>query len=131
MLLDTSGLYALLDASEARHRRACEAYDAAPRRFTHSYVLAELVPLALVRRLDRRKVLMFIAALLTGREVEVLWPSPELYRRALQLLEARPDKDYSLCDAISFVLMREREESRALTTDHHFEQEGFIRVLPA
>lgn len=40
------------------------------------------------------------------------------------------DETYSLCDAVSFVLMRQRGISDALTTDRHFEQEGFIRLLP-
>jgi predicted nucleic acid-binding protein len=45
------------------------------------------------------------------------------------LLEERPDKDYSLCDAVSFVLMRQYNLADALTTDKHFEQEGFTRLL--
>ncbi len=39
------------------------------------------------------------------------------------------DKTYSLCDAVSFVLMRLEGITEALTTDHHFEQEGFVRLL--
>ena len=41
----------------------------------------------------------------------------------------RFDKNYSLCDAVSFILMRRRGLYEALTTDHHFEQEGFRRLL--
>jgi len=41
----------------------------------------------------------------------------------------RLDKTYSLCDAVSFVLMRQYGYTEALTTDHHFEQEGFHRLL--
>jgi predicted nucleic acid-binding protein len=52
-----------------------------------------------------------------------------LHRRALEVLLARLDKTYSLCDAVSFVLMRERGIMEALTTDRHFEQEGFRRLL--
>lgn len=48
---------------------------------------------------------------------------------ALALLLARLDKSYSMCDAVSFVLMRERHVHDALTTDHHFDQEGFRRLL--
>ena len=43
--------------------------------------------------------------------------------------KARPDKTYSLCDAISFVLMRRQGIQEALTTDRHFEQEGFRKLL--
>jgi predicted nucleic acid-binding protein len=52
-----------------------------------------------------------------------------LHASAVALLEARPDKRYSLCDAVSFIAMRERGLAEALTTDHHFEQEGFVRLL--
>ncbi len=38
----------------------------------------------------------------------------------MDLLTARMDKTYSLCDAVSFILMRERGLSEALTTDKHF-----------
>ncbi|MEM9809150.1 MAG: nucleic acid-binding protein, partial [Cyanobacteria bacterium P01_D01_bin.56] len=45
-------------------------------------------------------------------------------------LVQREDKTYSLCDAVSFVLMCQRGITDALTTDRHFEQEGFVRLLP-
>ena len=38
-------------------------------------------------------------------------------------------RTYSLCDAVSFVLMQHYGITEALTTDHHFEQEGFVRLL--
>ena len=52
-----------------------------------------------------------------------------LHRSGLDILFARPDKNYSLCDAVSFVLVRERGETEALTTDGHFEQEGFRAIF--
>ena len=39
------------------------------------------------------------------------------------------DKSYSLCDAVSFILMRDRGILDALTTDQHFVQEGFHKLL--
>jgi len=45
------------------------------------------------------------------------------------LLRQRLDKDWSLCDAVSFILMREYGIEDALTSDHHFEQAGFRRLL--
>ena len=47
----------------------------------------------------------------------------------MELLENRLDKSYSLCDAVSFILMGERQMTNALTTDKHFEQENFVRLL--
>jgi predicted nucleic acid-binding protein len=129
MLLDTSGFLCLIDKREPRQERAVELYDRATTRLTHNYVLAELVALGNSRGVPRQAVLEFSDGLLTDGEVELTWVDETLHREALDLLIARPDKTYSLCDAVSFVLMRERGETEALTTDRHFEQEGLVRLL--
>ena len=60
---------------------------------------------------------------------ESVWVGEELTNEAISLLKKRQDKTYSLCDAVSFVLMRQRDITEALTTDRHFEQEGFRKLL--
>jgi uncharacterized protein len=102
---------------------------AAPFRLTHNYVLAELVALAVVRRTPREPVLNFLADLLGDLAIEVVFVDRNLHSAAVDLLRHRPDKLLSLCDAVSFVLMSERGIRDALTTDHHFEQAGFVRLL--
>ncbi len=67
--------------------------------------------------------------ILRDENVKIIWVDEELHTKSVELLKERPDKKYSLCDAVSFVLMRERKISEALTTDKHFKQEGFIRLL--
>lgn len=129
MLLDTSGLFSLLHKREPEHLTAKQVYANARTRLTHNYVLDELVSLAHIRRIPRRNTLDFSQQLLNDSRVETFWIDEELHQQALDLLFARPDKTYSLCDAVSFVLMRERDETEALTTDRHFEQEGFVRLL--
>ncbi len=57
------------------------------------------------------------------------WVDEQLHREAMQLLIERQDKTYSLCDAVSFVLMRQCGITEALTTDRHFEQESFVKLL--
>lgn len=42
---------------------------------------------------------------------------------------SRPDKDWSLTDCISFVVMQERGFDEVLTHDHHSEQAGFSILL--
>ena len=54
---------------------------------------------------------------------------PAVYQAGFDLYEARPDKDWSLTDCISFAVMSERGLSEALTADHHFEQAGFRAVF--
>lgn len=129
MLLDTSGLLCLHNRAEPFHNQARTAYQAARTRLTHSYVLAEFVALAQARRIPRLAALTFVADLSENPDIETVWVAEPLHREAMALLLARPDKTYSLCDAVTFVLMRERELSEALTTDRHLEQEGFLRLL--
>ena len=79
--------------------------------------------------LPRDRVVAFSEGVLDDESVEIVWVNEDLHRSGLDLLRQRPDKTYSLCDAVSFVLMRERGETEALTTDRHFEQEGLVRLL--
>jgi len=61
--------------------------------------------------------------------IDKVWTTESHYIEALTLFKSRQDKSYSLCDAVSFMLMREHGLDKALTTDRHFEQEGFVRLL--
>ena len=129
MLLDTSGLLICFDVSSDEHARAFELFTNSPTLLTHSGVLFEFVPLCRSRRMDVARATVFLMDLLDDPAVEAVWTDRALYCAALELLEARRDKRYSLCDAVSFLLMRERGLTEALTTDRHFEQEGFVRLL--
>ncbi len=129
MLLDTSGLLCLHHRAEPFHDQARVTYQTARARLTHNYVLAEFVALAHIRRLPRLPALTFVVDLLDNPDIETALVDEALHREATALLLARLDKTYSLCDAVSFVLMRRRNLMEALTTDRHFEQEGFRRLL--
>jgi predicted nucleic acid-binding protein len=129
MLLDTSGLYSYFDEDDSFHARAVEYFDASDSMLVNDYVLAEFIPLCQVRGLNRRKTLAFVEEILASPFIEKVWTTEDHYTQALRLLKERRDKTYSLCDAVSFILMRERGITEALTTDKHFEQEGFIRLL--
>jgi predicted nucleic acid-binding protein len=130
VLLDTSGFLCCLDADESRHGAAARLYDAAVLRVTHNYVLAEFVALAQARRLPREDSLAFAAAVLADAEIETVWVDRAIHDEAMRLLQAQSDKSYSLCDAVSFLLMQQRGITDALTTDQHFDQAGFHRLLP-
>jgi predicted nucleic acid-binding protein len=87
------------------------------------------VALCQARRLPRGPVLQFVADVADDAAFNVVWVGEPLHRAAVALLGDRGDKSYSLCDAVSFLLIRQHGLSEALTTDHHFEQEGFRRLL--
>lgn len=129
MFIDTSGLMCLFDARDYRHSSAVNYFDSTTGRITHNYVLAEFVALAIARRAPQPAALRFVEAITSGSEIEVIWISRELHERAMQLLFERPDKAWSLCDAASFVVMGDRGITDSLTTDRHFDQAGFVRLL--
>jgi predicted nucleic acid-binding protein len=52
-----------------------------------------------------------------------------LLNRGLQLMSNRPDKDWSLTDCTSFVVMQDAGIIEALTGDRHFEPAGFQALL--
>lgn len=129
MLLDTSGLLCLHHHAEPFHAQAVSTYRSTRVRLVHSYILAEFIALAQARHLPRIPALTFMADLIGNTDIETIWVDEPLHCEAAALLVARPDKTYSLCDAVSFILMRRRGIAEALSTDRHFEQEGFRRLL--
>lgn len=129
MLVDTSGWLCVLHKDEPEHAEAVKLYTNAPIRVTHSYILAEFVPLAEVRKFPRQSNLNFTRRILEDTEVKLIWIDEGLHRRAVELLFERQDKTYSLCDAVSFLIMSDLGIVEALTTDRHFRQEGFVRLL--
>jgi predicted nucleic acid-binding protein len=51
------------------------------------------------------------------------------FQDALALYEQSSDKEWSLTDCGSFLIMRELKIPEALAYDKHFEQSGFVALL--
>jgi predicted nucleic acid-binding protein len=73
--------------------------------------------------------IQLLSAIRGDSSVEVVAVDPTLETESWQLWESRPDKEWTLVDCTSFVVMQRRKLTDALTTDHHFEQAGFVRLL--
>ena len=95
---------------------------------TTEWVLAEFAD-ALAKSASRRLVPQFVRDLEEDPKVRIVRASTELFRRGLQLYDERPDKEWSLTDCISFLVMKDAGLSAALTGDKHFEQAGFRALL--
>jgi predicted nucleic acid-binding protein len=52
-----------------------------------------------------------------------------LFDEGLRLFKTRLDKEWSLTDCISFVVMEREKIREAFTGDHHFEQAGFVALM--
>ena len=74
---------------------------------------------------SRGRVREFVVFLRQSAACEIIPASRELFDRALDFYHQRHDKNWTLTDCTSFVVMRERNVTEALTGDKHFEQAGF------
>ena len=128
VLWDSSAILALLDADDADHEEANRtaraiAEEARPS-FITNHVEAETHAL-LLRKLGRTVALEW---LLRGR-MPVVRVSPREEQRAREMLANYDDKDWSLCDALSFAVIETRGVEAAFSFDRHFLQFGRCRVL--
>lgn len=126
---DTSYLLALLNPNDEFHK-AATALSATLDEVvvTTMWVLTELGD-ALHQGRNRETFALFFDTLGEHKDFEIVPASPELFHKGVELFRARPDKDWSLTDCISFVVMADRGLSEALTGDKHFEQAGFKALL--
>jgi predicted nucleic acid-binding protein len=134
LFVDTSGWGHLFDPTQTFHAQAASIYRTARRQgrkvVTTNYIVAELVALLTSPlRIARPTLVSIIDRLKSSPFVEIVHIDPALDSDAWSLLRNRQDKEWSLADCASFVLMQERGMAEALTWDHHFEQAGFIRLL--
>jgi uncharacterized protein len=134
LFVDTSGWANLIDVSQPFHPLVAQIYQNARSQqrkiITTSYVITELVALlSSPLRIPRPKAIAFIQGLKDSPYVEVIYISKEIDTSAWELLTQRQDKEWSLVDCSSFVVMQQRKITEALTGDRHFEQAGFIRLL--
>ncbi|MFZ1471891.1 MAG: PIN domain-containing protein [Anaerolineae bacterium] len=131
---DTSGWANLVDKTQPQFEVAARLYrdirQRGLRMVTTNYVMIELVALLTSPlRLPRKRIIAVIDGIRTSPYFEVIQVDTVLDKNAWQLLKQRPDKEWSLVDCASFVVMQQRGIVEALTTDHHFEQAGFVRLL--
>jgi predicted nucleic acid-binding protein len=95
---------------------------------TTEFVLLEVAN-ALSAPIFRQQVIRFIDGLRAMSSFSIIPASKTLLAEGWQLYRARPDKEWSLTDCTSFILMRRENVTQAFTSDHHFEQAGFTKLL--
>jgi predicted nucleic acid-binding protein len=130
LFLDSAFLIALNAADDQYHGEAVNHWrlirGAAPL-LTTTYVLDEVVTF-FNNRGRHAKAVAIGTLLITSGWVELLHVDQELFRAGWEYLVKHGDKQYSLTDCISFVVMQKRGLTEALTFDVHFQQAGFRRV---
>lgn len=134
IFVDTSGWGNLVDTLQKFHAETKAIYLSAKengsRLVTTNYVIAELVALlSSPMRIPRTRSIKFIESIKSSALVDIVHIDEDTDAKSWDLLKNRADKSWSLVDCSSFVVMQENKIVEALTTDHHFEQAGFIRLL--
>jgi len=125
LFADTFYYLALLNPADAAHGRAVVlSRQLRGDQVTTTWVLTELAD-ALAAPAQRGAFVALVDRLRANPRVTVVPPTQDLFDRAVGLYANRPDKEWSLTDCVSFVVMDERGIIEALTGDHHFEQAGF------
>ena len=126
---DSYYFIALLNDQDGDHARALRlAHTLRSPIVTTEFVFVEVAD-ALAGLHHRKSFSAFVEMSKTSPSVEVIGSSETLFEEGLELYDARPDKEWSLTDCISFVVMKRRQLTKALTADHHFEQAGFEILL--
>jgi uncharacterized protein len=122
--------YLALTNPRDQYASAATKYTAAfsGRFVTTAWILTEVAN-SLVRGPNRALFCEIYRDLAGDSRVTIVPPAQDLFEQGIELYAQRPDKQWSLTDCISFIVMREYGLSDALTADKHFEQAGFSILL--
>ena len=96
---------------------------------TTAWVLVEMADALASSTIGRAEFLSTWSDLQADPDAEIIGCDDQLLADGIQLYSQRPDKQWSLTDCVSFVVMQRRGITDALTKDHHFEQAGFVALL--
>jgi hypothetical protein len=132
IFLDTSGWIALLSSSDAIHTEATDSWRELLERgcsiVVTDWVVAETGN-GLARTPARNRFHRAVRAIESSSRARLIKVSDQLFDEALELYSSRQDKTWGLIDCASFVVMQHEGISAAFTTDRHFVQAGFERLL--
>ncbi|MBR8832596.1 MAG: type II toxin-antitoxin system VapC family toxin [Stigonema ocellatum SAG 48.90 = DSM 106950] len=132
VFVDTAAWIALLNVRDTLHLKANQAMDKLLRLktplVTTEFVLLEVAD-ALCATNSRSQTVAFINRLQLLDSVQIIPVSQKLLDEGWMLYSQRADKDWGLTDCISFVVMTQEGITLAFTSDRHFEQAGFVKLL--
>jgi len=126
---DTVYFLALLNPADQWHGCA-RALSAQPpgALVTTEFIMMEVGD-GLSRPADRLRFARLLELLRAQPDVEIVPAGPQLFAQGCELHVQRPDKDWSLTDCTSFIVMKAQGLEAALTADHHFTQAGFSILM--
>jgi predicted nucleic acid-binding protein len=127
--IDTVYILALLNPRDRWHQKAIELSKTHRAPLVTSHAVLTEVADALAHHGQRAWACQAIEDLESDPDVECVPIDGAIFAGALRLYRERPDKDWSLTDCISFLIMQRQKVSDALTADVHFVQAGFRALM--
>lgn len=132
VFVDTVAWIALVNKSDALHAAAHQVLQRLQidrvALVTTEFVLVEVAD-ALSTPQVRGKTISFVNGLRRLPILTVVPASKELLDAGWQLYSSRADKDWGLTDCVSFHVMSDRRILEVFTSDSHFLQAGFVKLL--
>ena len=129
IFLDTSFVVAIINNDDQFHKAALDL-----EKNLKTYVTIWITEAILIEigntfsKSNKSQVSDFIQYCYESPQIHVENTDEGLLRQALDLFKYT-DKDWSLTDCISFVVMKREGIDIAYSSDHHFEQAGFHYIL--
>lgn len=132
VFIDTAAWISLIDTNDQLHGVAHgilqQLYQQKARLVTTEFVLLEVAD-GFSRPRTRTTVIAYLNGLRQMKPLRIVPLDQTVLEQAWQLYCSRPDKDWGLTDCTSFVVMEQQQITEAFTSDRHFEQAGFVKLL--
>ena len=132
VFIDTAAWLALINKDDRFHQKAKDVRDrliAEKREFiTTSQVTIEVAN-SLSKPRFRQAAVKLIESINQSPDIRIIYITRRPYDKAWDVYKSRSDKEWSLTDCLSFIVMGEEGVKEAFTTDQHFEQAGFVKLL--
>jgi predicted nucleic acid-binding protein len=126
IFVDTSALFAVLDADDINHEKAKKIWSDIIYReetlISTNYILIE--SFALVQRRLGFKALHALQENIV-QIIHIEWIDQDTHNTGIQTLFSTSQRKLSLVDCISFITMRNLNINHVFTFDRHFKKEGF------
>ena len=132
VLVDTAAWIALVNTRDELHTRSQKTMAELRSRkvalVTTEFVLLEVAN-ALCRWAWRGKAIKLIDGFRSLSNLRIISADTTLLAEGWELYRSRADKEWSLTDCTSIIVMQKEHIEKAFTSDHHFEQAGFTNLL--
>ncbi len=132
IFIDTAAWVAIANENDNLHDDAIAERERLARDKTRlvttNFVFDESITLIRLRT-HHANAVAFGEMIRQSKVIEVVHISRELEDEAWQLFKRFHDKNFSFTDCTSFVIMRREGIWECFTSDHHFEQLGYRKLL--